>query len=175
MNSEVVPLKSKMEFMWQAEMGGKRSEVQPCVGRAGTKGKGGRNGDHQLLFSEKSKLATTSRTLSLLKNHSVEGSQTGRRLHRMSFSFLADKGLWPGMPMWKQESEINLRIDLSHAQAWAIDMIHLRDMPSILVLLLPGRQRLHGCRSPTGSLEAREKQVLQILHYFHHDCEPAQV
>lgn len=75
--------------------------------------------------------------------------------------------------MWKPKSEKNLRTDLSHAQVWAVDKVHLRDMPSILELLLPRRQRVHGCRSATGSLEAREKWMLQVLHYFHHDCEPA--
>lgn len=38
---------------------------------------------------------------------------------------------------------------------------------------LSRRQRVQGCRSPVGPLEAREKQVLQILHYRHHDCESA--
>jgi hypothetical protein len=55
-NSEVVPLKSKMAFMWQAEMDGKKSEVQPRMGRARIEGKGGRNVHQQLLFSEMSKL-----------------------------------------------------------------------------------------------------------------------
>lgn len=53
----------------------------------------------------------------------------------------------------------NLRTDLSHAQARAVDMVH-----SILEFLLSRRQRVQGFRSPVGSLEAREKQVLQILH-----------
>lgn len=59
--------------------------------------------------------------------------------------------------MWKQESEINLKTDLSHAQAWAFDMVHQRDMPSILELLLSRRQSVNGCRNPVGSLEVRSR------------------
>lgn len=161
--------------MWQREMGGKRLEVQLCMGEQELRGRESRVTTNNFSSVRCPTRQPHPKYSQFAEEPLVEGSQTDRSLHRMAFSFLATYVLWPGMPMWKQESEINLRTDLSHAQAWAIDMVHQRDMPSILELLLSRRQRVKGCRNPVGSLEVREKQVLQTLHYYHHDCEPRQV
>lgn len=90
-SSEVLPLKSKIQFMWQEQRDGRRLEVRLWMGRTGAKGKAGRSSQEQLLLSEISALV-----VSLIQNAQfVEGSSPlGQDLRHignlnwMAFSFL---------------------------------------------------------------------------------------